>query len=362
MTIARNQPRLVRYFHAANRWLGRIHVAFATALLIGIAVAGAMVFSLLFNWLSGASLDRADFVIAALVTVVVGAPIILHAQQVIRSQRAAKHQLKMMTRELAIALHNAEDVNNSRAAQFANMSHELRTPMNAIVGFSDILRHERFGPIGNPRYVEFAGDINDSAQHLLELINNLLDLAKMEAGGFDTRDAEAVEIGDTVEMVVRLIRPLASRQGVTVTVQAAGQDFYIVIVERMLRQILINLLSNAIKFTPRGGSVNIATRWSAAGEVTISVVDSGIGMSPEEIRVAFMPFGQVNSLLSRKHAGTGLGLPLAKAMVELNNGRLSLRSEPGMGTEVTLAFPAASSDMLFGPASADAARQPVQAQ
>lgn len=353
---------LLHYFNVVDRWLGRIHLAIATTLLAAVAVAGAMLFSLLFSRLFEVPLGYPQLGIAALVTVAVGVPIILYAQQVIRSQRAAKHQLKMMTRELAIALHNAEDVNNSRAAQFANMSHELRTPMNAIVGFSDILRHERFGPMGNPRYVEFAGDINDSAQHLLELINNLLDLAKMEAGGFDTRDAELTETGDTIERIVRLIRPLAARQGVTVTVEAAGQDLYIVVVERMLRQILINLVSNAIKFTPRGGLVAISAQRSDTGEVAISVTDNGIGMSAEEIRVAFMPFGQVNSLLSRKHAGTGLGLPLAKAMVELNNGRLELRSEPGAGTRVMLFFPAADPDLVFPSGGPGAAQQPVQAQ
>jgi signal transduction histidine kinase len=329
-----------RYLHAANRWLGRCHVALATTILVGVCLVGAQLLVLVFGWLLDQPLTYRMYLIGAIVTVLAATPVILYAQTLLRSQRAARYQLKLMTRELAIALHNAQDINNARTAQFANMSHELRTPMNAIVGFSDILRNERFGPMQNPRYLEFAADINDSAQHLLDLINNLLDLAKLEAGGFDIRDAEPVEVEDAIEMAVRLLRPLATQQHVAVRIQIDSPDLHILAIERMLRQILINLLSNAIKFTPAKGEVTIALRGNPAGEAVIEVKDTGIGMSAADIRAAFMPFGQVNSMLSRKHAGTGLGLPLAKAMVELNHGSLDLRSAPGEGTTVTLSFPA----------------------
>jgi signal transduction histidine kinase len=328
-----------RYLHAANRWLARCHVALATTILVVICVVGAQLLILLFGWLLDQPLTYRIYLIGAIVTVLAATPVILYAQTLLRSQRAARYQLKLMTRELAIALHNAQDINNARTAQFANMSHELRTPMNAIVGFSDILRHERFGPMQNPRYLEFAGDINDSAQHLLDLINNLLDLAKLEAGGFDIRDAEAIEVEDAIEMAVRLLRPLAAQQDVAVKVDIVAPGLHIIAIERMLRQIMINLLSNAIKFTPPKGRVTIALRRNAEGDAVVEVSDTGIGMSAADIRAAFMPFGQVNSMLSRKHAGTGLGLPLAKAMVELNHGRLELRSAPGDGTTVTLTFP-----------------------
>ena len=329
-----------RYLHAANRWLGRCHVALATTILVAVCVVGAQLLVMVFGRLLDQPLTYRIYLIGTIVTILAATPVILYAQTLLRSQRAARYQLKLMTRELAIALHNAQDINNARTAQFANMSHELRTPMNAIVGFSDILRHERFGPMQNARYLEFAGDINDSAQHLLDLINNLLDLAKLEAGGFDIRDAEAVEVEDAIEMAVRLLRPLAAQQGVAVKAEIDVPDLHIVAIERMLRQILINLLSNAIKFTPAKGQVTITLRRNAAGDVVVDVSDTGIGMSAADIRAAFMPFGQVNSMLSRKHAGTGLGLPLAKAMVELNHGRLDLRSMPGEGTTVTLTFPA----------------------
>lgn len=328
-----------RYLHAANRWLGRCHVALATAILVVFCVVGAQLLIMICSHLFDQPLTYRMYLIGGIVTVLAATPVILYAQTLLRAQRAARYQLKLMTRELAIALHNAQDINNARAAQFANMSHELRTPMNAIVGFSDILRNERLGPMQNARYLEFAGDINDSAQHLLDLINNLLDLAKLEAGGFDTRDAELVDVEDAVEMAMRLLRTLAAQQEVAVTVEVATPGLHIMAIERMLRQILINLLSNAIKFTPSNGRVTISLKRNSAGDAEIAVSDTGIGMSAVDIRAAFMPFGQVDSMLSRKHAGTGLGLPLAKAMVELNHGHLDLRSAPGEGTTVTLTFP-----------------------
>ena len=327
------------YLHAANRWLGRCHVALATTILVVFCVVCAQLLVWIFGNLLDQPLTYRIYLITAIVTSLAATPVILYAQTLLRSQRAARYQLKLMTRELAIALHNAQDINNARTAQFANMSHELRTPMNAIVGFSDILRNERFGPMQNARYLEFAADINDSAQHLLDLINNLLDLAKLEAGGFDIRDAEAIEVEDAIEMAVRLLRPLATQQDVEVKVEIVTPNLHIMAIERMLRQILINLLSNAVKFTPPKGEVTISLHGNPVGEAVVEIRDSGIGMSAADIRAAFMPFGQVNSMLSRKHAGTGLGLPLAKAMVELNHGRLDLRSIPGQGTTVTLIFP-----------------------
>ena len=339
-TPAEKPSKPFRYLQAANRWLGRCHVALATTILVAVCLVGAQLLIMIFGRLLDQPLTYRIYLIGAIVTVLAATPVILYAQTLLRSQRAARYQLKLMTRELAIALHNAQDINNARTAQFANMSHELRTPMNAIVGFSDILRNERFGPMQNGRYLEFAGDINDSAQHLLDLINNLLDLAKMEAGGFDIRDAEAVEVEDGIEMAVRLLKPLATQQNVAVNVEIAASGLHIMAIERMLRQILINLLSNAIKFTPPKGEVTIALRSNPDGDAVVEVRDTGIGMSVADIRAAFMPFGQVNSMLSRKHTGTGLGLPLAKAMVELNHGRLDLRSMPGEGTTVTLTFPA----------------------
>ncbi|WP_341911695.1 HAMP domain-containing sensor histidine kinase [Ferrovibrio terrae] len=338
------QPRLLRQLNAANHWLGRRHPAFATALLVTACTAVTQVLLVICGALFDQPLTGKMFTICGVITILVATPVILHAQLLLRAQRAAGQRLKLMTRELAIALHNAKDVNTSRTKQFANMSHELRTPMNAIVGFSDILRHQRFGPMQNARYLEFAADINDSAQHLLDLINNLLDLAKLEAGGFDTREAEPVEVEDAVDMAVRLLQPLATQQQVAVSVDITMSGLHVLVVQRMLRQALINLLSNAIKFTPPQGRVQVGVDRDADGSVAIRVSDSGIGMTPADIRTAFVPFGQVDSMLSRKHAGTGLGLPLAKAMVELNHGLLDLSSMPGKGTVVTLRFPAFNPD------------------
>ena len=338
------QPsRLLRQVNAANRWLGRCHPALATAILVAVCAIGTEILLVICGALFEQPLTGKMYLICAIITVLVATPVILHAQLLLRAQRAARYRLKLMTRELAIAVHNAEGVNTSRTAQFAAMSHELRTPMNAIVGFSDILRNERFGPMQNARYLEFAGDINDSAQHLLDLINNLLDLAKLEAGGFDPRDMAAVEVEDAIEMAVRLLRPLATKQEVAVSIDVDAPGLHVLAIERMLRQIMINLLSNPIKFTLPQGRVEIALRRSASGDAEIRVSDSGIGMTPADIRAAFLPFGQVDSMLSRRHAGTGLGLPLAKAMAELNHGQLELTSTPGEGTVVTLRFPALES-------------------
>ncbi|MDD2325433.1 MAG: PAS domain-containing sensor histidine kinase [Alphaproteobacteria bacterium] len=232
----------------------------------------------------------------------------------------------------------ADFANRSKSEFLANMSHELRTPLNAIIGFSEIIRDQLFGPVGQDQYVEYAGDIHDSGQLLLSLINDILDMSKIEAGKRDL--AETVfDVEDVVRSVTRLVAARAKTGKVKLTMSVPHEMPLFRAEERAFKQILTNLLTNAIKFTPEGGHVSLSAMNGDRGELKIIVSDTGIGMSAEEIPVAMAPFGQIESALSRKNQGTGLGLPLTRALVELHGGTLSLQSEVGQGTTITLIFP-----------------------
>lgn len=323
-----------------NRLLGRQGPVMASLLL----TAAAVVLAGLFNWVLGkAGLIDFDLRIleaTVIVTVLVGLPIIVYAQITIQALNVSRRALRQMTERLAWALDNAERANEAKSHFLANMSHELRTPLNAIIGFSDILRHQRFGEIGNPRYREYASDINESGMHLLSIINDILDLSKIEAGSANTADEAEFDFDAAIESADHMVRMLAERGNVALFVQKPEMSVRLVGVERMVRQILVNVLSNAVKFTDAGGAVSLSALLRSNGSFVISISDTGIGMSPEEVKLALTPFGQADSSLSRNHAGTGLGLPLAKAMMELHEGRLLVRSAPGRGTTVILVFPA----------------------
>jgi signal transduction histidine kinase len=232
----------------------------------------------------------------------------------------------------------AEIASRSKTEFLANMSHELRTPLNAIIGFSDILLRQLFGPIGQERYAEYARDIHDSGQHLLNLINDVLDIAKIEVNKVELAEAP-VDVPDVVDACLRLMRDRAIAAGVTIEVAMPetlpdlnGDD-------RRLKQILLNLVSNAVKFTPPGGKVELRVEADASGFRFI-VADTGIGIAKADIATALTPFGQIDSSLARRYEGTGLGLPLARSMAELHGGRLDIESEPGTGTTVTVSLPA----------------------
>jgi signal transduction histidine kinase len=217
------------------------------------------------------------------------------------------------------------------------MSHELRTPLNAIIGFADILKGEVFGALGDRRYVDYAGDIRDSGLHLLKLINDVLDVSKIEFGKIALAD-ETVDIAAVVQACVRLMRDRADAAGIAIT-QSLPPDLPLVQADELrLKQILLNLLSNAVKFTPSGGSVGIGAGVDQRG-LSIVVEDTGIGIEPGDLATALRPFGQIDSRLARKYQGTGLGLPLTKSMVELHGGRLELDSTPGVGTKATVWLP-----------------------
>jgi signal transduction histidine kinase len=239
--------------------------------------------------------------------------------------------------ELAHARDVAETANRARGVFMANMSHELRTPLNAILGFSEILEKGLFGPLGNPRYREFAADIHASGRHLLEVIGNILDLAKVDAGKLElfAQDFDVVEI---MQSCGRLMSEAANAAGVSLEVLAPLGPVYIQGDPTRVRQILLNLLSNAVKFTPRGKTVTLAGEPVEDGFI-LRVIDTGIGMTEEETVKAMEPFRQIDSSMARRYQGTGLGLPLAKSLVTLHEGEMDIRSVPGEGTTVTVWLP-----------------------
>lgn len=241
--------------------------------------------------------------------------------------------------ELRQARDQATAANRAKSEFLANMSHELRTPLNAIIGFSEALERELFGPIGSPRYREYAEDIRDSGTHLLNVINDILDLSKIEAGRYDLHE-ETVDVGDLFDSARRLVRHRARDAKLVVSVDLPDESVRIDADDQAMKQIMINLLSNAIKFSDAGSTVRMFAE-RRADAVVLGVADEGVGMSPHDIPKALEPFAQVDGTLARSHEGTGLGLPLAKRLTELHGGTLEIESEPGVGTTVSLVLPLA---------------------
>lgn len=240
--------------------------------------------------------------------------------------------------DLRAAKEIAERASRSKSEFLANMSHELRTPLNAILGFSEVITDQLFGGIGNERYLDYARDINDSGKHLLQVINDILDLSRIEAGKLEL-DLALVRLTESLDSCHRLLRERARDASVDLACEVPDDLPSISADPVKLKQILLNLLTNAIKFTPEGGHVSVDAGMLESGELRIVVRDTGIGMKPDDIRTALAPFGQVESVLARRHHGTGLGLPLVQSLVSLHGGRVSLQSELGKGTEVTVLWP-----------------------
>jgi PAS domain S-box-containing protein len=240
--------------------------------------------------------------------------------------------------ELVAAKRVAEEANAQKSDLLAKISHEIRTPLNAIIGFAEVMLEERFGPVGNERYKEYLKDVHLSGTHVISLVNDLLDLAKIEAGRMDLAVA-GLSLNGLISASVALLQPQAARERIVLRTSFAPNLPSVLADERSVRQIALNLLSNAIKFTDPGGQVIVSTALTDRGEVAFRVRDTGIGMSEGEIAAALEPFRQLAT--ARRRGGTGLGLPLTKALVEANRGSLVIRSAPSEGTLVEVLFPTA---------------------
>jgi signal transduction histidine kinase len=241
--------------------------------------------------------------------------------------------------KLRQAMQEAHAANKAKSTFLANMSHELRTPLNAIIGFAEIIEGQLFGALGNERYLEYVRDIKDSGSHLLEVINDILDLSKIEAGRIELVEEE-VSVERVLVSAERLVKDRAMKQGLALVRDCPPGLPRLRADSRFLRQILLNLLSNAIKFTDSGGEVRLSAAVSETGEMALTVRDSGIGMDPADLSVALSPFGQLDNAYSRRFEGTGLGLPLVKSMTEMHGGRLDIETAPGKGTRITILLPA----------------------
>jgi len=233
----------------------------------------------------------------------------------------------------------AESANRAKSEFLANMSHELRTPLNAIIGFTEIMASEEFGPIGNQRYLDYLNSVLESGQHLLGLINQVLDVAKIESGRLQLIE-DSVDPGSLVRTALRVVSATSERRGIDIVSDVAESSIHLWADEGKLRQILLNLLSNSLKFTLKGGRIEIAAKPDSDGSFLFQVRDSGIGIDPANFETVLTPFEQIDGHLTRRFEGTGLGLPLAKALAEAHGGSLTLDSAPGDGTTVTIRLPA----------------------
>jgi len=245
---------------------------------------------------------------------------------------------KRAEEELTQARAQAERVSTQKSDFLARVSHEIRTPLNAIIGFSELMLDEKFGPVANDRYRDYLRDINRSGNHVLDLVNDLLDISKIEAGQQEM-DYQAVALNDALAETVAMMQPQANRERVIIRSSFASKLPEVVADLRSVRQIALNILSNAVRYTQAGGQVIVSTAHEPNGEVVMRVRDTGVGMTQAEIEQALKPFKQVNALKRARGDGTGLGLPLTKAMVEANRAKFSIYSTPGEGTLVEVTFP-----------------------
>ena len=262
-------------------------------------------------------------------------------------------ELKEREDALRAEKERAEQASGHKSQFLATMNHELRTPLNAIMGFSDILQRQLFGELGDVRYRDYAGDIFASGQHLLDLINDILDLSRIEAGQYEMTFTE-VDIADVAQSASDVLKELANSEGLNVHISIQAGLPLIRADLRATRQILLNLLSNAIKFTPSGGEVRVEVSQESGNGVDsgihIAVADTGIGIAAENMELILMPFSQVASNGLIKEGGTGLGLSIVKSLIELQGGVLQIDSKVGIGTRVTVRLP--NSHIIDGSLSA----------
>lgn len=254
-----------------------------------------------------------------------------------RNLRLANADLEARAKALGRAAVQAEEASRAKTEFLATMSHELRTPLNAVIGFSEMMKLEIFGPLGARQYAEYARDINSSGTHLLSVVNDILDLSRVESGNDDLLE-EKLNVAEAARLVLSFVQPQAEKSDVECRLDAPDDLPALVADERKLKQILINLVSNAIKFNTVAGTVTVRLRCDPSG-FTISVADTGIGMRKEDIPKALARFGQIDGDLNRKYEGLGIGLSIVQALAEQHGAELGIKSEPGKGTTVSVRFP-----------------------
>jgi len=247
-------------------------------------------------------------------------------------------EIRAAERRMHQARRQAEAANHAKSEFLANMSHELRTPLNAIIGFTEIISQELFGPVGNEKYLEYIKDVHSSSLHLLSIINDVLDMSKIEAGKLELAK-QAVRLQAVVDEVIRIVHERASSREIELIFSAVEEPVVIWADERAMKQIILNLLSNAIKFSREAEKIDVRVEVDPGGAAVIEVEDHGIGMDPEEQQRALQPFGQAKPVTTRQYGGTGLGLPITKGLVEAHGGTLTISSRVGEGTTVRVVLP-----------------------
>ncbi len=266
------------------------------------------------------------------------AALLAAAQNEVRDLKAHVESFKKAEADMLAVTREAQKVAASKAEFVAKVSHEIRTPLNAITGFAEVITAERFGPIGNERYAEYLKDIHGAGMHLVSLLNDLLDLSKVETGQLDLSFAN-ISLNDLTQQCVGIMQPQASRARIIIRTSLMPGLPQVVADERSLRQIVLNLLSNSIRFTGPGGQVIVSTAFADSGEAVLRVRDTGVGMSEKDVEAALEPFRQTATAGSWGSGGTGLGLPLTKALAEANRAHFSIKSAPNAGTLIEVAFP-----------------------
>lgn len=318
-------------------FLSRLQLAFAVALIVTVWFATSLSIGDFQN-------GNVHFAVMMLIATVIA--VLAHEIRMrgIRRLIAMRAEASVHERKLAKALAKAKLVvrvereNKAKTEFLANMSHELRTPLNAVLGFSEAMSQELFGPLGHRRYVEYANDIHDAGAHLLSLVNDILDLSRIELDGMSLT-TQKIDFARVCSNCLAIVRGRAARGGVRLEFAGSPPFPDIETDERRLKQVLINLLNNAVKFTPAGGSVSLDVDAAPDGGAVIRVRDTGIGMSTQELDNALQPFWQADVGLDRSFEGTGLGLALVNELLRMMQGRLSLESEPGTGTVATVTLP-----------------------